>query len=471
MSEKISHLNDRLTWALRSADMMEVRNLVAVGASLSPEIPLSKQAECLMRAVKGGDHAVELLDLLLGWGLNPSAVYSEIGEDYQQTVFIAAARAGRVDLMEKLAAAGADIHWRSPTGANAASFALPSLSAQDYVPDSSALREVREWLEARGVRVDADCSDSRRKLCWAASNPGSWPEVRALLDFGMGGSILSWTPFMMKVVEGTATVEDAGMVSADELSHTDCYSRTPFLLAVAAGRRDLAQVLLERGSDLRAAGWCGATALHLAARYDHLHMIDWLVDAGLPVDVLDEHHETPLREAVTSGNAEALKKLISLGADVTQTDNNKYQAIHETDTQEIIHLLLEAGADVNCLSGGGDWLLKDAARAGDVSLVEYLLARGAVVDLTSTGETALHSAVRSDSTECVQLLLEAGADINAMDVDGWTCLWGVKSPAMAELLLANGADPGLRDQCGGFPENWSLPVEVTRILRRHRTET
>lgn len=329
---------------------------------------------------------------------------------------------------------------------------------------------MREWLAQRGVRIDPHCRDSRRKLSWAASNPVSWPDVPQLLSLGMDVEVLGWTPFMMKLACGNASAGEVDSLPLEELSHWDCYQRTPFLMAVAAGRLDLSKALLTKGSDINAKAWCDASALHLAARYGHDHLVEWLVSLGMPIEIENRFHHTPLYEAVSSRKLEAARRLLELGASGDASDENGYRIIHGTTSPEMLALLLQVGADVNDISGGGDWPLKDACDVGDPSLVKYLLAQGANPNLTSTGETALFSAVRSDSIECVTLLLEAGAEINATDCDGWTCLWNAHSLPMAQLLLERGADPSISDQCGGFPDEWSLPIAVSNLFREVRLQ-
>lgn len=257
----------------------------------------------------------------------------------------------------------------------------------------------------------------------------------------------------------------------EEIAHRDSYNRTPFLMAVAAGRLDLAAALVERGADLQTRGWYGATALHLAADNDDVEAITWLVEQGLPADTRDDHQQMPLSNAVSRNAIHAARALLALGADVNATDNNNYRAIHRACSREMLELLLEAGANVNDISGGGDWPLKDACQVGDAELVKFLLSQGARADLTSTGETALFSAVRADSVECVQLLLQAGAEVNAMDVDGDTCFDGVKSVLMAETLLVHGADISLGGVFSRAPEHWPwVPRTVAARFAQWRRE-
>lgn len=458
MNKDLSLLNHKLEWAISRGDIIECRQLMAAGAGNPSDMPSSKQASCLKAAITSRKGANELLDLLLAAKFDPNSVY---GENNQSTAVTHAAKKGRLDLLEKLVAAGADIHWKSPTGMNAASEALPSLSLQAEQPDTLEFAEVRQWLSQRGVVIDPLCSDSRWKLIGAASNPCSWPDVPKLLSLGMDPAVLKWTPFMMKLTMGDANIEDVQSMPEDEIGHRDGDDRTPFLMAVEAGRLDIANALLKRGSDLHSRGRCGATALHIAARYGHCHLAEWLVSLGLSVDIEDEQHHTALRHAVSFGKLEATQLLLKHGANVLASDEIGYRAIHDAWSREVIELLLNSGAEVNDVSGGGSWPLKDACEVGDASLVRFLLERGADPNLTSTGETALFRAASSGSIECASLLLDAGADINATDVDYWTCLWCVDSLAMAQFLLDRGADPTMasEDFC---------PLAVSALYREAR---
>lgn len=108
---------------------------------------------------------------------------------------------------------------------------------------------------------------------------------------------------------------------------------------------------------------------------------------------------------------------------------------------------------------GGFTALHRAAASGATDLTELLLQAGAEVNARSPfGETPLHSAVATNYPATAALLLQAGADPNAALTIGLTPLhWAVMrgyQPLIAILLQA-GADPDHRDHHGRTPRDWA----------------
>lgn len=472
-SWECSELEMELKTAMGLKDVACCRELLREKGQWLAQFKSHELAELMDAAIHTGETADELVGLLLQSGVAAHSVYDDIGPDYQHTPLVTAARLDRLDLVQKLAEAGADVFWASPTGTNALSEILPSNAGQAPLADTPELARVREWLTGQGLRIDPLCADSRRKLVWASGQPASWPDVPALLALGIPLAATGWTPFMRDIALAVADARAVAGLAADELQHRDTWSRTPFLLAVTAGDLELARALFERGSDLHAKGHCGTTALHLAAKHNHCELLEWLLASGHPLDARNEFGNSALHDAVGHNCVEAAALLLKKGADVRERDSNGFALIHSvsfTDDMAMLKLLLNAGAELNDVSGGGDWPLRDACQSGNAAAVAFLLEVGADPSLTSTGETALFAAISSDSLECVRLLLDAGADVNATDCDGWTCLFHLRSEQVAQHLLEHGAGAHISDQCGGLPEDWErVPMAVRRMLREWRT--
>jgi len=106
--------------------------------------------------------------------------------------------------------------------------------------------------------------------------------------------------------------------------------------------------------------------------------------------------------------------------------------------------------------------LADAAEEKDQSAITSLIEAGADVNAAQVdGMTALHWAVYHDNTETARRLLQAGADVQAKNRYGVTPLSLASTNGNAEiveLLLENGADP-----------NTALPGGETPLMTAART--
>ncbi|MGH9586312.1 MAG: ankyrin repeat domain-containing protein [Acidobacteriaceae bacterium] len=95
----------------------------------------------------------------------------------------------------------------------------------------------------------------------------------------------------------------------------------------------------------------------------------------------------PLHLACAFGGPEAVKLLLEHGAHAHQVSRNpqRNQPLHAAialgDSIETVKLLVEAGADVNAVQAGGFTPLHQAAAAGKVEIIAFLLEHGARRDV------------------------------------------------------------------------------------------
>jgi len=120
--------------------------------------------------------------------------------------------------------------------------------------------------------------------------------------------------------------------------------------------------------------------------------------------------------------------------------------------------LLDAGHKAD--EGGDTWTaLIWASRSGSIEAINLLLDAGADVNLPgSTGDdwdaTPLQHAILERRPAVVRLLLDRGADVNRAGAGSQTPLLlaaGDTDPAILKLLLAHGADPTVEDESGATP--------------------
>ena len=320
--------------------------------------------------------------------------------------------------------------------------------------------------------------------------------------------------------------------------------------AVKGKNAQTLQTLLKSGVDVNAPQGDGATALHWAAHLDDQEAADRLIRAGARVTVADNHGVTPLWLASLNGSASMIQLLLNAGADpnaalqsgetplMTASRSGKLAAVKlllahgaKVDAKqgsrqqtalmwavaqlhpEVVQALVDAGANLNSrtvtwretvtsgtyrdeshfyqVEDGGYTPLTFAARNGDVASASILLAAGANVnDTVAAGMSALVVAIHSGRDEVAKVLIEKGADVNAMGA-GYSALHIAVRRGQLELvknLIAHGANvhaplpkatpttrttkrPSLHYSWVGATPFWIAArlgnVEMMRLLKAH----
>lgn len=160
----------------------------------------------------------------------------------------------------------------------------------------------------------------------------------------------------------------------------------------------------------------------------------------------------PLIDAVRAGNGREAVRLIESGADVNAADSlgtTPLMWAARYGDAVVVGRLLRAGANAKAESVLGVTPMSEAALIGSEPVIRELLAAGVDPDSPNPeGETALMLVVRTGRVDAAEVLIEAGAEVNAMERwAGQTALmWAGAQlqPEMVKLLLANGAQVDAR---------------------------
>jgi ankyrin repeat protein len=220
---------------------------------------------------------------------------------------------------------------------------------------------------------------------------------------------------------------------------------TPLHCAVRAGHRAMAELLIQRGAtlDLQTepgvgmaySGWendqYGNTPLHLAAYYGLPALVDLLVERGASVQSLNRNGLHPLFAAVMGRQEECVARLLAAGSPIhvsavvplrfplrlgnhqTQVEVNPVQWAAYESEHELLKRLLESGGSPYTRISPGTTLLHWAASRGDESMADLLLAAGAEVNaLDAKGRTPLDRA--NPEAKALQSRLRASGGTNAI---------------------------------------------------------
>lgn len=188
-------------------------------------------------------------------------------------------------------------------------------------------------------------------------------------------------------------------------------------------------------------------------------------------------HVTPLHLAAAyhkkQTRTKLMKRLLSLGANATATDNEGFTPLHDvawSNDTECMQMLLDAGAHADAASKDGVTALHYAAYYNAPDTAALLLAKGCNAKAATTeGETALHFAAMTGNCDLVRSLLSAGADVNAREIDGFTPLsraaYYKEAPDMLRLLAEAGADLNSGNENGATALHFAAMAGMTANIQ------
>jgi len=224
----------------------------------------------------------------------------------------------------------------------------------------------------------------------------------------------------------------------------------------------LATELLDGGASVDARDRFGARPLSHAARNGHLQMVDLLLARGAPINARNLAGATALYFAAERGRVEVARRLIERGADVNLTGRSGISPVAASayaGSDAIVEMLLAHGADERAADETGKPPIVYAAARAKLDIVNRLLARNIDVNARYANDLTLlmwavgpdEKVPEADALKVVTYLLDVGAHIDDRDARGRTALMIAAEGGRAEianLLLARGADPSLRDNAG-----------------------
>jgi ankyrin repeat protein len=177
-----------------------------------------------------------------------------------------------------------------------------------------------------------------------------------------------------------------------------------------------------------------------------------LLKTDAKLDERDPQGRTALHVAAFQRNHDAMRLLVSAGADPNALENDHYDIVTiaaVADDLATLKLALQLGCRAgNVTSRYDGTALIAAAHLGHVKVIETLIRADAPLDHVNNLEwTALIESIvlgdgGPDHTETLRALVEAGANVNLADGRGQTPLQLARSHgylSMVEILQAAGA--------------------------------
>jgi ankyrin repeat protein len=241
---------------------------------------------------------------------------------------------------------------------------------------------------------------------------------------------------------------------------------TPLAYAVRRNHIECVRILLHAGADRSIKLENNVTLAHLAADLTNGKLMQILLEKPMEIDACDSTGLTPLCVAIQSGNTDCVRVLLDAGANRNTVLKGSWVgwtpahfAASCKDGNIMINML-EKTLEINVQTEAEGWTpLCIAIQRGNTDCVRILLDAGAnrntVLKGSSAGWTPAHFAASCEDVNIMINMLEKPLEINVQtEAEGWTPLYMTLTDRLtlvARLLIEAGADNTLKTR-----EGWTV---------------
>lgn len=214
------------------------------------------------------------------------------------------------------------------------------------------LDAVKALVEGKSAPVDTpiDYGDNAITPLMKAAWDGDRPIVEYLLSKGANVNFRSkedgGTALLNAVTQGDVEIVRALLAAKANVAARNKYDFNAFTSAVAAGKREIAEALLEAGAKPNEEV-SGLTPLAFAASSGDVEMMRFLVAHGADVNHRSASGQTALISAILAAKIESVRTLIELKADVNakmKDGDTPLKLAQKGDQDDVVALLKAAGA-------------------------------------------------------------------------------------------------------------------------------
>jgi cytohesin len=407
-----------------------IRLLVEAGANVSAED--SQHRDALQWALFSTDTTV--FQLLLDNGADFSHLNNQ-----GQTAADAAAFAGKVSFLQFFLTRG---------------YPLNGFGRREEVTPMQAA-----WDSKRMIHYGIDTDMSGIESNW------QWHGAKTFVYLLEQGALIEWLnlacyePWQRAIQFDVPELAVMKLNAGFTINTPDSLGRHPLLVCAKFNSASTAKLLIEQGADPNVRGQDGSTPMVSAAQSDAPDVVKLLIDSGISVNSSSAEGTPLLVEALRHGAFRSAEMLLKYAADRRVVDTTETAlltiAVSKSDTGFVARLL-SWGFDPNRPCPGKQQPLHIAAQSGNGAICKLLIEAGADPNARDiNGATPLTYTFTDGEfrrrMDALQTLMKMGANINYQWGGGNTPLKLAvlyQDIEFTRQLLENGAMPNLMDSDG-----------------------
>ncbi|ANH40438.1 Ankyrin repeats (3 copies) [Nocardioides dokdonensis FR1436] len=361
-----SELDEQLREAAWADDVDRARRLVRRGADVNAKDD-TQQSAYLVATSEG---YLDLLRLTLSAGARV-----DDKDSWNGTGLIRAAERGHALVVGRLLQAGIDRDHVNRIGYQAVHEAVW------LGEDTTTYVDTIRVLVAGGVELDRSSVQEGLTPLQMAEQRGHPRQESALRAALTAERVAAPDAALLRAAEsGDADLAARALRSGAGLETQDRLQRTPLLLAATHDRVDVARLLVAMGADPDALDHQHDTPWLVTGVTGSVAMLEALLPARPDLGIVNRYGGTSLIPASERGHVDYVRRVLRTGIDVDHVNRLGWTALLEAVVlgdggpahQEIVRLLLDAGADASIPDGDGVTALEHARTREFVALARLL---------------------------------------------------------------------------------------------------
>ena len=253
------------------------------------------------------------------------------------------------------------------------------------------------------------------------------------------------------------------------------------MIACAKGSTNLINILLNAGANPNNANVSGLTCIHIAVFGGcSQEILETMINHGADVNVPNMGGRTPLMLACKKENIRTINVLLNAGANPHISDDSGdtclHYAVNGVRSEEALDIIISHGVDVNAVNKNIQTALMIACDKRRTDLINILLNARANPNITDADGFACihHMVVKGCSKEALETIIKHGASVNASNRNNETALLiACKKGNMDNINVLLNAGANIRfanddgDTCLHYAVDGKCSKEVLEMIISH----
>lgn len=285
------------------------------------------------------------------------------------------------------------------------------------------------------------------------------------------------TPLMIAVSNPDVSIDMVSFLvknGADVNAQKYQTLETPLYYAVTAGEINKVRFLLDAGADINYRNYRGSNvfAETIYGEYHHenlLPILNLLIERGAEINDFDVIKESALKNAFARLRFDAVELLLDAGADKKQLNLSELMEAVAFGSVEDVKNLLEEGADIYDFDHCGRNAVFLSLELQDFEKTKLILPfTPSYDDYYFWWKSPLFYPIEKDDSKTLKCLIEKGFDVNTVDYYTQETLLMIAASSGAtncvQILLEAGANAVAKNKYGDTVISKAINLEIVKML-------